>query len=135
MVAEIQDQRIRLIETPKPLGLWGHPYRQLGLDACRGEFIGLSNDDNYYVPGYLEQMLVALRNADLAMCQIVHSYKSWDVAPPGQDLGSWICRASLVRRVPWPGEDFNADGRYLESLKELAQGRIVEVQRPLFVHN
>src|SRR5262249_30258736 len=55
LVECMRDPRIRLIETEKPLGLWGHPYRQIGLDACRGDFIGLSNDDNYYVPGYFEQ--------------------------------------------------------------------------------
>ena len=49
-----------------------------------GEFIGLSNDDNYYVPGYLEQIVNALADADIAMCEILHSYSGWAAVPAGQ---------------------------------------------------
>jgi hypothetical protein len=135
LVAEVQDPRIRLIQTERRLGCWGHPYRQLGLDACRGEFIGLSNDDNYYVPGYLEQMLHALEDADIAMCQILHSYVGWDATFPGEDLGAWIARTRLIRQVPWPGNDFESDRQYIKSLTELPQVRVVKVNRNLFVHN
>jgi hypothetical protein len=135
LVAEMQDPRIRLIQTERRLGCWGHPYRQLGLDACRGEFIGLSNDDNYYVPGYLEQMLHALEDADIAMCQILHSYVGWEPTFPGEDLGSWIARTPLVRQVPWPGNYFEADRQYIKSLTELPQVRVAKVNRNLFVHN
>ncbi len=135
VVTELGDPRIRLIQTEKRLGCWGHPYRQLGLDACRGEFIGLSNDDNYYVPGYLEQMLHALEDADIAMCQILHSYLGWEPTFPGEDLGSWIARTPLVRRLPWPGNDFEADRRYIRALTELPGVRVAKVNRNLFVHN
>jgi hypothetical protein len=135
LVAHMRDDRVQLIETEQRLGQWGHPYRQLGLDACRGEFIGMSNDDNYYVPGYLEQMLCALESADLAMCKALHNYAAWDVAPAGTDLGSWICRASLVRQAPWTGVDFRYDCIYLDSLKRLAKDRVAIVDRPLLVHN
>ncbi len=135
LVMDMQDNRIRLIETEKPLGRWGHPYRQRGLDACRGTFIGMSNDDNYYVPGYLEQMLNALENADLAMCQMLHSYGAWAVSPAGSDLGCWIARASLVRQVPWTGQEFTSDQDYIKSLVGLAKDRVATLSRPLFVHN
>ena len=135
LVLEIKDPRIRLIETEKSLGRWGHPYRQLGLDACRGAFIGMSNDDNYYVPGYLEQMMNALENADLAMCQMLHSYGAWEVAPAGSDLGSWIARASLVRQVPWTGRDFTSDQDYIAITHESGERSRGKTARPLFIHN
>jgi hypothetical protein len=136
LVAEINDPRIRLIETEKRLGRWGHPYRQRGLDACRGDYIGMSNDDNYYVPGYIEQMLNALGStADVALCEALHSYSGWQVVVPGTDLGAWIARASLVRKVPWPGLDYTSDRDYLRSLLALAPGRVATVARPLFIHN
>src|SRR5689334_8855593 len=47
---QIGEDRVKLVETPRPLGRWGHPYRQAGIEAASGELIGLSNDDNYYVP-------------------------------------------------------------------------------------
>ena len=134
-MAEAQEQAYSLIETPTRWGAWGHPDRQLGLDACRGEFIGLSNDDNYYVPGYLEQMVLALKDADLAMCQIVHSYAGWARGESRRGRRPWIRRASPARKVRWPGNHFLADDEYLKALTTLAQGRVVEVDRPLFVHN
>ena len=135
LVAEMQDQRIRLIQTEQRLGCWGHPHRQLGLDACRGEFIGMSNDDNYYVPGYLEQMLHALEDADIAMCATLHNYISWGATFPGEGLGCWIARQWVVRQVPWPGIDFEADRQYIKSLTELPQVRVAKVNKTLFVHN
>jgi hypothetical protein len=134
-VAELRDPRIRLIETERPLGRWGHPYRQRALDACRGEFIGMSNDDNYYVPGYLEQMVLALENAELAICPFLHSYGGWRVSQAGGDLGCWIARASLVRKVPWTGLDFTSDKDYIREMMAVAKDRVVTVDRPLFVHN
>jgi hypothetical protein len=137
LVAEIQDKRVRLIETEKPLGHWGHPYRQRGLDACQGVFIGMSNDDNYYVPGYLEQILQALEdvNAQMAYCSTVHSYNAWSLADMTWDLGCWIARASLVRRVPWKGCEFTSDRDYIKALTQAAENNVIRVRRPLFVHN
>ncbi len=136
LIRETNDPRIRLIETERRLGRWGHPYRQLGLDACRGDFIGMSNDDNYYVPGYIEQMLFAFgTSADVVLCQLLHSHSGWKVDPPGNDLGAWIARASLVRQVPWDGQDYTSDRDYLMSLLARAPGRVATVERPLFIHN
>jgi hypothetical protein len=126
--------KFRLVRTPKPLGRWGHPYRQLGIDAARGDFIGLSNDDNYYTPGYLEQMVLALQTekADIVMCPVVHSYSGWSVTPAGSDLGCWLARAEVVKAHPWTGVDFDSDQKYLA---EISKGRkVVTVNRPLFVH-
>ncbi len=135
LVDSFGDPRVRLIETETPRGLWGHPYRQLGLDACRGEFIGMSNDDNYYVPGYLEQMLFAMEtaNADLAICAMLHSYAAWAVTS-GEDLGCWIAERALVRKHRWPGNGVTSDEEYVRALKASAR-RYVEIQRPLFVKN
>lgn len=70
---------VTVIETAEAKGRWGHPYRQLGIDAAQGEWIGLSNDDNYYVPGFIEQMVNAgeEHGADLVLCETLHSYSGW----------------------------------------------------------
>jgi hypothetical protein len=137
VVESLADPRIRIIETAKPLGRWGHPYRQVGIDACRGEFIGLQNDDNYLVPGYLEQMIGAMtmENADLALCRFLHSYCGWDDIDNPRDLGAWMARATIVRKTPWSGAELLSDQDYLKALKAAAGDRIVEVKRVLFVHN
>lgn len=135
------DSRIKIISTDQAKGRWGHPYRQLGIDLARGEFLGLSNDDNYYVPGYFERMLLALTDdVDLAYCDTVHSYLGWDVQQPagpkrGQvDLGGFLVRRSLTDQVKFTGMDWEADGRYVEDLAAISR-KSVHVPYPLFVHN
>ncbi len=136
LIARFNDPRLKLLETEKMLGRWGHPYRQIGIDACRGEYVGISNDDNYYVPGYLEQMIFALEHnkADLAFCRILHSYAGWNVTGAGGDLGCWIAKRSLVERCPWPGIEFDSDQVHMSLLRSNAS-KVVEVPRPLFIHN
>ncbi len=129
------ESEFRIIQTPKPLGRWGHPYRQLGIDAARGEYIGLQNCDNYCSPGFVEQLVLAMQieQADLAACQIVHSYSGWSVTHPGSDLCSWMARADLVKRHPWTGTDAEYEWRYLKELE--ADGKLAIVDRPLVVKN
>ena len=136
IVAACGDARVKLVETEAPRGRWGHPYRQRGIEACTGELIGLSNDDNYYVPGYFEQMVNALERekADLAMCAMLHSYWGWRPLEAGHDVGSWIARRELLARTPWEGDDFFYDARFLDQLKRNA-ARTAVVNRPLFIHN
>lgn len=128
--------RYQFIETPEKKGLWGHPYRQLGIDMAAGEYVGLSNDDNYYVPGYLEQMIGELQseNADLVFCMAIHRYCGWNVTKPGNDLGCWIAKRELVQQCPWPGNHFTADQDHMRSLIEKSNKTIV-LKKPLFIKN
>jgi len=137
VVEAAADPRVRLLETGKALGRWGHPHRQAGIDAATGDLIGLSNDDNYYVPGYIEQMVNALEEsgADIAFCAMLHSYWGWRPIAPGNDVGSWIARRELLKRTPWTGDTFFYDAEFLKQLKANAGTRIAVVDRPLFIHN
>ncbi len=129
------ENKLKVIETLERKGRWGHPYRQLGIDAARGEYIGLQNDDNYLVPGAIEQLVYAMERekADIAACQIVHSYMGWGTAIAGSDLGSWIAKASLVKSVPFDGIGPFSDLEYLNRLRE--RGRMAIVNKPLICHN
>ncbi|HEY2629800.1 MAG TPA: glycosyltransferase, partial [Usitatibacter sp.] len=133
---ETGDARIKIVQTSNALGRWGHPHRQAGINASTGEMIGLSNDDNYYVPGYLEQMVNALEDegSELVMCSMLHSYWGWKQLDAGHDLGSWIARRDLVLRTPWSGDHFFYDADYVALLKKNAS-KISVIDRPLFIHN
>lgn len=141
VVAQVADPRVRLIETPERRGQFGHPWRELGIDACTGDYVGLTNGDNYYAPVYFEWMLHLLTrdDADLAYCDWVHSHAQWSVmrAGPGKwltDLGCWVARAGLVKSTPWRDHGFEGDGTFFEDLLRKAT-RVVHLPRPLFVHN
>jgi predicted protein tyrosine phosphatase len=144
----IEEDRCSVLITYVAQGMWGHPYRQLGIDRCLAlgaEYVGLSNDDNWYCPGYLEQMVWSLENApdeyaplgpkhyltktgfaDFASCQMLHHCTGWRVVKSDPvagcvDLGNWLASADLIRQVPWatredPGLDYLADGRFVERL-------------------
>lgn len=129
------DPRVKLIDTPERKGYWGHPYRQLGIDAAQGKYIGLTNDDNYYVPGYIEQMVAALQDeqSDLAVCISVHRYSGWGICAGG-DLGAWIADRELLKKCPWPGNHFTADQDHMRLLIKESK-KVSLVKKPLFVKN
>jgi hypothetical protein len=129
--------QLTLIETTEQLGHWGHPYRQLAFDHCKGEWLGTNNDDNYLTPGYIEQMVRAGQRsgAKLVLCAGAHRYSGWSVCPAGSDLACWLAHRELVEQVRWEGTDFLADQTYLQKLMNAAGGRVAEVPRVLVVKN
>jgi hypothetical protein len=136
------DRRVRVVETPERRGRWGHPWRQAGIDACTGDYIGLQNDDNYLTPGFMEQAVLALQYqqevpGDLCLVNMVHNYFGYaglSVQVGAADLGAWLASAELVKATPWVGDDFYYDNTYLIELAKRATN-IVQVRRFLMVHN
>lgn len=133
---EVYKTFLKVIKTPTAKGRWGHPYRQLGIDAAQGEWVGVTNDDNYYVPGFIEQMVGSAEdaNADLVICDMLHSYSGWERVAAGGDLGCFLARRELIRQVPWEGDDLKADRRFLQGLVDRCRN-VAIVNRALFIHN
>ena len=141
VVATIGDPRVRLVETPERRGCYGHPWRELGIDACTGDYIGLTNGDNYYAPVYFEWMMHLLTTApaDLVYCDTVHSYARWAAVRSAPrkgaiDLGCWVARAGIVKTTPFRDHGHAGDGTFFEDLLRKAD-RVLHIDRPLFVHN
>jgi glycosyltransferase involved in cell wall biosynthesis len=142
-VARIDDPRIRYYETGTRAGPMhqGHQSREYGSQLATGDWIGHTNDDNYYAPVYCEWMLSELlrNDADFAYCNMIHSHYSWqpfDTTPlPCRiDAGGWICKASIVKRTPWRNKTCEtADGEYASELAQ--QSKVVKVPGCIFVHN
>jgi glycosyltransferase involved in cell wall biosynthesis len=139
-IETIQDDRIRYVETLGRHNQYGHPQRQLGIDLCTADYIGISNDDNYYVPVYFEWMLHQLfeDQAQFVFCNFVRSHKLWQPwsAKPekGQiDCGAWIAAADLVQSTRWTDTSFSGDGTFIEDLVSRAK-RITKLDAYLFVH-
>lgn len=140
LVQNLGDPRVRFVESPERVGQFGHPLRKATAEMCTGDFIGMSNDDNYYAPVYFEWMLHALTStdADFAHCDMVHDYWKWChfVTRPKKnkcDLGCWVARADLVKRTPWRDMTEAGDGTFVEDL--VAGRKAVHVPGTLFVHN
>lgn len=141
VVDHVADPRVRLVEAPERRGQFGHPWRELGIDACTGDYIGLTNGDNYYAPVYFEWMLHVLTTApaELVYCDLVHSHAQWACvrSAPARgmiDVGSWVAAAGLVKTTPWRDYGFAGDGTFFEDMLRRARG-VKYIDHPLFVHN
>ena len=68
-------------------------------DRADVDFILITNADNYYVPDFLRQMMMAFEPEDVAVfCDIVHSHRGWSVLGTSLQEARIDCGALLVRR-------------------------------------
>jgi Glycosyl transferase family 2/Methyltransferase domain len=130
----------------------GHSLRQIGIDICRSEFYMSTNDDNYYVPKFLEEMFskIDADNLDVVLCDMIHNY---DFSPWGGsssynpfiteprmwkvDIGCFIVKTEIAKRVGFRDKGGSGDGTFIEDIMNNS-GRPVKwgkVDKVLFVHN
>jgi hypothetical protein len=139
------DPRFTYEPTAERKKQFGHPHRQRALDYLTGvcDWVGLTNQDNYYAPSYFEMMLgeahAAKTPVDFVYSDMVHSHRLWKpmVTKPKKshlDLGAWLARSELVKQVPFDQTGFAADGDYIDRLVKRAKG-LAKVNAALFVHN
>lgn len=135
---------------------YGHSLRQIGIDNADTEYLLITNDDNYYVPVFLEFMFNEIRehDLDLILCDMVHSdlsvdegglkyargeYSCFRTHPKkGRvDIGCFIVRTEIAKRVGFRDKSFFGDGTFVEDmLAEFGGGlRIGKLNKVLFVHN
>lgn len=136
--------KVEVVCTTERKKQFGHPNRQDAIERLLStgcEWIGLTNDDNYYVPVYLEWMLAEAqaKQADFVYCDCVHSHKTWKPLPalPKRghiDLGSFLVRKSLVEKIKFDKFTFAGDWDYISRLLA-ASKRFAHVAGTLFVHN
>lgn len=141
VVERIDDPRIKLVETAERKQSYGHPWRELGISSCSGDYIGLTNGDNYYAPVFFEWMLhtLTVAGADLAYCDFLHSHQQWAEFRSGTgigliDLGCFVGAANLFKTTPWTEHGFLGDGVFFEAVHRKA-AKAIRIPRPLFVHN
>ncbi len=128
---------------------YGHSLRAEAIRDCDADYILLTNDDNYYVPKFVELMLGAARSRDLdlVLCDMVHSherpggrpvssYAAFPTHPsPGNsDIGCFIVRADRARRVGFRDKRAIGDATYIADLMALGL-RWGKIEKILFVHN
>lgn len=130
---------------------WGHTLREIGIRMADTEYLLITNDDNYYCPVFVANMFAALHahKADIVLCDMIHShnqpggrsqpaYALFETAPQrcSIDIGCFIARTELAKKVGFRDKSHDGDATYFEDLINVKPDvRIVKVNQVLFVHN
>jgi hypothetical protein len=130
---------------------YGHSLRQIGVELCESEFYMSTNDDNYYVPVFLEEMFKKADSEalDLILCDMVHSHNHPGGRPQGSynafateprtnavDIGCFIVKTKLAKAVGFRDKSFGGDGTFVDDI--MGSGRPVKwgkIDKILLVHN
>ena len=142
---------IEYLETEVRYNDWGHSLREIGIGRADTEFVLLTNDDNYYVPKFLECMFEPINNwgADFVLCDMVHNqlnpgqyiqpeYNFFDTYPKKLyiDIGTFIVRTSMAKEVGFGDKSYASDGTFVEDLlNRFPSMDICKIPKILFVHN
>lgn len=147
IVTEFHDDRLILCESKVRKGKWGHPNRKMMLDKipCEPDDpILLTNDDNFYVRTFVDKMLAVMTKAvGMVYCDMMTNYYDYDVVhcvPKVNriDMGAFVVRADIAKKVGFNSVKFQADGEYCEEVVKCCKEnnyRVLHIDKILFVHN
>lgn len=147
IVTEFHDDRLILCESKVRKGKWGHPNRKMMLDKipCEPDDpILLTNDDNFYVRTFVDKMLTVMTKAvGMVYCDMMTNYYDYDVVhcvPKVNriDMGAFVVRADIAKKVGFNSVKFQADGEYCEEVVKCCKEnnyRVLHIDKILFVHN
>lgn len=147
IVVSYRDSRISFCETAKVMGSYGHPNRRTMLESLPDsskDWVLMTNHDNYYVPRFVQYFL-SLCDSTVGMvyCNTIHSHYSYSLhysklTEAGIDMGAFIVRLDVAKKVGFNYLHFAADGRYAMECRELCETtdlQIKYINKFLFVHN
>jgi len=140
------DPRVIFVESETRTENYGHVNRRAMLENMPSSdgFLLMTNDDNYYVPVFIEYFLREVEpDVGMVYCDSVHSHFEYNhhktkIQVDHIDIGSFIVRTDIAKAVGFHGVEFNADGYYAELCLEECHKRglrEVYIPKPLFVHN
>lgn len=141
------DERITFTESIDRVGNWGHALRQQALQTNDlGNYVVITNADNYYVPTFIEYMLKGFLKSHTAVAtyceKMTHSYKAWDVIQCRTERGYLDCggvmvRSEVAKEVGWSNTtEHSADWVYFSEIAQRYSWKnFIQVRGNLFVHN
>lgn len=93
VVESLKEPRVRVLPAEKHLGvIYNH---ERALQASKGEFIFLADQDDIWLPGKVEKVLAALKDADL----VIHD--AWMLRPSEPSGSSWVRDGKLSEIRPY----------------------------------
>jgi glycosyltransferase involved in cell wall biosynthesis len=138
---EAIDSRIKFIVLPVQKKTWGfYDRRDIALMEPHADWIVFTNDDNYYIPRFAEDMIrVARENvSEMAFCNMLHSHWGYSsresiLQVAHIDMGNFMSSTRLVKETPWTNFTEEGDGYYAMDIAK--KTKPVKLSNFLFVHN
>ena len=145
---QIVDFEVNYFESDLRFNDFGHSLREMALNNCGTSLMLLTNDDNYYVPTMVENILSQdWENTDIVYFDMVHNhiipslpnpigYQTLITEPRATriDMGSFVFRTCLGKEVGFTDKSYGADGYFFEAMRDRG-ARIAKIRKVLFVHN
>ena len=139
-------------ETTARYNDWGHSLREIGLARATGDYVLITNADNYYIPRFIEYVTEAIEQtkADLIGWDMVHSHESpgSTCAPSysyfktewkrfGIDMGAAVVRRTLAQQAGFPDKGHDGDATYFIKVSEIKGPATLccRIPRVMLVHN
>jgi hypothetical protein len=144
---QYNDERITFGYTGKRNGFSGFGNRDMILKNISGEegdFVMSTNDDNYYMPTFVECFLNECKpGVGIVYCNMIHSHFNYSILNTVLqrfyiDMGAFAVKLPLAKKIGITYRDDTADGRFAEAcLAECnATGlKTVKIEKILYVHN
>lgn len=148
VINSYEDKRILFTSTKTVNGNYGHPNRKLMLETiiARGnDYVLITNEDNYYVPVFVEYMLNEAdhKSVGIVYCNTIHSFFGYTLhnsrlVERHIDCGAFVVRCDVAKKVGFNGIHHSADGEYAQECKRISDNyglKIIKIEKPLFIHN
>ena len=145
--------RIEFLTTEQRFNDYGHSLRDIGLKSIKGEYVLLTNADNYFIPKtiYFINEVFIVHRPEVVIFDMVHSHNM----PGGRslpaysyfetklerrsiDISSAIVKASLAEKAGFRDKTHDGDASYFEDIMKLKfpDGlSFAKIPRVLLVHN
>jgi len=145
--------RIEWLCTEKRFNDYGHSLRDIGLKHIKGEYVLLTNADNYFIPKAIEfinEVFIG-HQPEVVIFDMVHSHNKPGITDlPAYsyfetklerfsiDISAAIVKASLAEKAGFRDKTHDGDATYFEDIIKLkfSEGlSFAKIPRVLFVHN
>lgn len=134
----------KFIECPKEGGV-GHHTRAPGIEAATGDYVVLTNSDNFFVLGWLHRIISNIKySTGIIYWDCVNNLWGWThgsgsrLRRGGIDLCCAAIKTSIAKEVGFPFRNYDGDWDYIAACLKLCNDReyaVTYLPEILTIHN
>jgi hypothetical protein len=147
-----KEKRIKFSCSSNRFNDWGHSLRREAIRSIAGDYVLITNGDNYYVPIFVEEITKKIIEckSDVIIFDMIHSHNT----PGGRDIPSYsyfetafsrcnvdmgaaVVKSSIAKSVGFRDLTHDGDATYFEDIIKLRGSalKLDKIKKVLFVHN